>query len=116
MSVPAAKAVVAEGGAPRQPPVPPGTHITIRGLNKAFGGEPVYAGFDLDLPKGKITSVFGPNGCGKSTLIDLIAGLFPIDSGYLIDSYEHARQVAEPLVPEQATTKAAAAAETAATP
>ena len=29
-------------------------------------------------------SVFGPNGCGKSTLINMIAGLVPIDSGEIL--------------------------------
>jgi NitT/TauT family transport system ATP-binding protein len=56
-------------------------HITIRGLTKAFGGQPLYTNFDLDFPKAQITSIFGPNGCGKSTLINMIAGLLPMDSG-----------------------------------
>ena len=40
--------------------------------------------FNLDIPKGKIVSVFGPNGCGKSTLINMIAGLIPIDAGEIL--------------------------------
>lgn len=60
------------------------THITVRGLCKAFGGVPVYAGFDLDLPKGQIVSVFGPNGCGKSTFINMVAGLMPHDAGQIL--------------------------------
>lgn len=55
--------------------------ITVRGLDKAFGGQPVYAGFDLDLPRGKMTTIFGPNGCGKSTLINMMSGLVPFDAG-----------------------------------
>lgn len=62
----------------------PGTHITVRGLKKAFNGNPVYVGFDIDLPKGKIVSVFGPNGCGKSTFINMVAGLMPIDGGQVL--------------------------------
>ena len=63
---------------------PLGTHITIRGLTKYFAGWPLYEKFDLDIPKAKITSVFGPNGCGKSTLINMIAGLVPIDAGDIL--------------------------------
>ena len=56
---------------PQRPfqPGPVGTHITIRGLTKYFAGWPLYENFDLDIPKSRIVSVFGPNGCGKSTLI-----------------------------------------------
>ncbi len=56
-------------------------HITIRGLTKSFGGQPLYTNFDLDFPRGQITSVFGPNGCGKSTLINMISGLLTMDAG-----------------------------------
>ncbi len=65
-------------------PGPAGTHITIRGLTKYFAGWPLYEDFDLDIPKGKIVSIFGPNGCGKSTLINMIAGLVPIDRGEIL--------------------------------
>ena len=65
-------------------PGPPGTEITIRGLTKYFAGWPLYENFDLDIPKHKIVSVFGPNGCGKSTLINMIAGLVPIDGGQIL--------------------------------
>lgn len=65
-------------------PGPSGTHITLRGLTKYFAGVPLYENFDLDIPKGKIVSVFGPNGCGKSTLINMIAGLVPVDSGEIL--------------------------------
>ena len=65
---------------PSHPPAP-GTHITIRGLTKSFAGQPLYSGFDLDIPKGRITSIFGPNGCGKSTMINMVAGLLPMDAG-----------------------------------
>lgn len=60
------------------------TALTVRGLCKAFGGQPVYAGFDLDLRRGDVLSIFGPNGCGKSTLINLIAGLLPADGGEML--------------------------------
>jgi NitT/TauT family transport system ATP-binding protein len=62
----------------------PGTHITIRGLTKSFAGQPLYTSFDLDIPKGQITSIFGPNGCGKSTMINMVAGLLPMDGGEVL--------------------------------
>lgn len=62
----------------------PGTHITIRGLTKTFRGNPVYTGFDIDFPRGGIVSIFGPNGCGKSTLINMISGILPYDAGQIL--------------------------------
>jgi NitT/TauT family transport system ATP-binding protein len=59
-------------------------HVTIRGLCKRFGGTVIYDNFDLDLPRGELISVFGPNGCGKSTLINMIAGLIQPDAGQIL--------------------------------
>src|SRR5471030_1865210 len=65
----------AVGGAGLRP------HVTIRGLSKRFDNAVIYDNFDLDIPRGELISVFGPNGCGKSTLINMIAGLIPLDAG-----------------------------------
>lgn len=65
-------------------PGKPGTHITLRHVTKWFGPIPLYKDFELDIPKNKITCVFGPNGCGKSTLINMIAGLVPLDAGDIL--------------------------------
>jgi NitT/TauT family transport system ATP-binding protein len=59
-------------------------HISVRGLCKRFKEMVVYDNFDLDIPRGKIISVFGPNGCGKSTLINLMAGLIAKDGGEIL--------------------------------
>jgi NitT/TauT family transport system ATP-binding protein len=59
-------------------------HVTIRALSKHFNDAVVYDRFDLDIPRGKLVSVFGPNGCGKSTLINMIAGLIPSDAGEIL--------------------------------
>ena len=59
-------------------------HVTVRGLTKRFDKASIYESFDLDIPRGKLVSVFGPNGCGKSTLINIIAGLIPPDAGEIL--------------------------------
>src|SRR6195256_2132230 len=59
-------------------------HVTIRGLSKRFGKAVIYDKFDLDIPRGELISVFGPNGCGKSTLINTVAGLIPPDAGQIL--------------------------------
>ena len=73
---------MAPAGSMETPPERP--HVTIRGLSKRFGKAIIYDKFDFDLPRGKLISVFGPNGCGKSTLINMIAGLIPVDQGEIL--------------------------------
>jgi NitT/TauT family transport system ATP-binding protein len=58
--------------------------ITISGLSKSFEGLPLYSNFDLTIPYGRFLSIFGPNGCGKSTLINMMAGLLPADKGRIL--------------------------------
>jgi NitT/TauT family transport system ATP-binding protein len=59
-------------------------HVTVRGLCKRFGNATIYKNFDLDIPRGELVSIFGPNGCGKSTLINMVAGLIPLDAGVIL--------------------------------
>jgi NitT/TauT family transport system ATP-binding protein len=71
------------------PPAPAGEtttppHVTIRKLCKRFDKTVIYDNFDLDIPRGQLISVFGPNGCGKSTLINMIAGLVAPDYGQIL--------------------------------
>lgn len=66
--------------------------VTVRGLVKRFGRTTIYDGFDLDVPRGRIVSVFGPNGCGKSTLINMMAGLMPRDGGTILFDGKPARE------------------------
>src|ERR1700704_4056375 len=74
----AAAAIAPVAAASRRP------HVTIRGLSKRFDKAVIYDKFDLDIPRGELISVFGPNGCGKSTLINIIAGLIPPDAGEIL--------------------------------
>jgi NitT/TauT family transport system ATP-binding protein len=67
------------------PPLRPRqAYVTVRGLSKKFQGTTIYDDFSIDLPMGKFISVFGPNGCGKSTFINMISGLMPMDAGEVL--------------------------------
>lgn len=56
--------------------------LECRGLTKSYRrGTPVLSDFNIDIPAGRIIGLLGPNGCGKSTLIKLVAGLLQPDSG-----------------------------------
>ena len=79
-----AEALTAEPNTVLTLPPAPKTHVTVRGLYKSFAGAPLYTDFNLDLPRSRIVSIFGPNGCGKSTLMNMIAGLVPLDAGEIL--------------------------------
>jgi NitT/TauT family transport system ATP-binding protein len=83
----APQAVRLQSAVPPSPPTAAKTkrpHVTIRGLSKRFDQTVIYDNFDLDIPRGELISVFGPNGCGKSTLINIIAGLIAPDAGQIL--------------------------------
>ena len=60
---------------------PSGTIVDIRNLDYAVNGRPVFAGLDIQIPRGKITAVMGPSGTGKTTLLRLITGQVLADTG-----------------------------------
>ena len=51
--------------------------IKIENLSVSYGANRVYEGFDLDIEDGEITCILGESGCGKTTLLNAIAGLLP---------------------------------------
>ena len=56
--------------------------LEIKNITKCYKKNfPVLNGLSISVPAGKIVGLLGPNGCGKSTLIKLIAGLLQADSG-----------------------------------
>ena len=55
--------------------------VRLRGVEFSFGRTPVLHGVDLDLPRGEVTVLTGPSGAGKTTLIDLLLGLYEPDAG-----------------------------------
>jgi multiple sugar transport system ATP-binding protein len=60
------------------------TALTLRGIRKAFQGNTILHGVDLDVADGEFVVLVGPSGCGKSTLLRCVAGLEAIDGGELL--------------------------------
>lgn len=56
----------------------------IRGLSFAYGKHTVLKGLDLDLHAGRITTLIGANGCGKSTLFHLMTKNIRPDAGRIL--------------------------------
>jgi len=57
------------------------TLVTIRDLTFSRGAGRIFAGLDLDIPRGKVTGLMGPSGTGKTTLLNLIGGRLKPDQG-----------------------------------
>lgn len=55
--------------------------IQIQNLNKSIQKKSILKDINVNIEKGKITSLIGPNGAGKSTLLSAITKLMSIDSG-----------------------------------
>ncbi len=55
--------------------------IEVRGLCKTYGATVAVDEIDLDVAEGEILGILGPNGSGKTTTVECIAGLRRPDSG-----------------------------------
>lgn len=51
------------------------TVISLRGVTVGYDGQPAVESVDLEIKRGALVAVFGPNGGGKTTLLKLMAGL-----------------------------------------
>ena len=65
--------------------------VDIRNLDYAVSNRPVFAGLNLEIPRGKVTAVMGPSGTGKTTLLRLITGQVMADSGSIEVAGENLR-------------------------
>ena len=57
------------------------TVLEIRGLVRAFGGLVAVNALDLTVQSGEIVGLLGPNGSGKTTVLNLVSGVLRPDSG-----------------------------------
>ncbi len=55
--------------------------VTVRDLRVRRGRTEVFAGLDVDIPRGQITGLLGPSGCGKTTLMRSIVGVQKVAGG-----------------------------------
>lgn len=58
--------------------------IELKNVKKSFGDRVLYENLNLTITDGEFAVLIGASGCGKTTLLDIIAGIEPIDSGEVI--------------------------------
>lgn len=66
--------------------------VRLSGIYKSFAGVKALQNVSLTIEQGQIHCLVGENGCGKSTLIKIIAGVYPRDHGSVVINgreYEH---------------------------
>lgn len=62
--------------------------LRIIGLRKSYRKKPVIREVNLELNRGEVVALLGPNGCGKSTTFYAIAGLVTPEAGQVITDGE----------------------------
>lgn len=55
--------------------------LRIAHLNARYAGQPVLQDINLQIDRRELLVVLGPSGCGKTTLLNLVAGFLPVESG-----------------------------------
>ena len=58
--------------------------LEMRRIEKAFNGISVLKDVQLMVEKGEVHALLGENGAGKSTLMNVLTGVYPLDSGEVI--------------------------------
>ena len=67
------------------------TVIELRGITKRFGTKvTANNNVSLDVKEGEILSILGENGCGKTTLMNMLAGIYYPDEGTILIRGERA--------------------------
>lgn len=71
------------------------TMLKIKDLHVSYGGIKALRGIDLEVPDGKIVTLIGANGAGKSTTLRTISGLVKAESGSI--EYDGQELVGKPI-------------------
>ena len=58
--------------------------LQMRGITKRFGSVVANYHVDLDVYEGEILAILGENGCGKTTLMNMISGIYYPDEGQIL--------------------------------
>ncbi len=57
------------------------TALVAEGVTKRFGGLTALSDVSLDVQPGEVHGLIGPNGSGKTTMLNMLCGYYPVDEG-----------------------------------
>jgi len=63
--------------------------LSVKNLTKSFGGLVAVDNLDFEVPRNSILGLVGPNGSGKTTTFNLIAGVYKADKGEILFKSEN---------------------------
>ena len=75
--------------------------LRIEDLRISFGDFEALHGINFSLPKGLLVGLIGPNGCGKSTMMKMLYGMYDFDGGEVIVKGEPLTQITPRLAIEK---------------
>ena len=58
--------------------------LECRNIERRFGGVVALNGIDVRIGRGEIFGLVGPNGCGKTTLVNAVTGFYPPQHGQIL--------------------------------
>ena len=58
--------------------------LSVDGISKSFRGLKAVSQASFEVAQGELVALIGPNGAGKTTCFNMIAGVFPPDSGSIV--------------------------------
>ncbi|MDO8671830.1 MAG: ABC transporter ATP-binding protein [Dehalococcoidia bacterium] len=58
-----------------------GPLLEVKGIHKSFGGVRAIDDVDMKVDAGSIHALIGPNGSGKTTMLNLVSGFYTVDGG-----------------------------------
>ena len=69
--------------------IPANTNVTVLRcacIERSFGGLKALKGVTLDVRRGEIFGLVGPNGSGKTTMVNVVTGFYPPNAGSVTSS------------------------------
>lgn len=58
--------------------------LEVKNLNFSYDNKKILNGINFNIEKGEILCIFGPNGCGKTTMLDCLLGVNKVEKGEIL--------------------------------